>query len=198
MGVMSVRAQKKQESRTRIVHAAARAVREKGFDGVSVAEVMRAAGLTHGGFYAHFGSKDELLAEAVEHAGEQSAQLLQALAAGPSGHPPDLNALVDAYLSSMHLSAAGFGCPMAALGTDTARQSAPVRQAMAHRVGELAGAVSRAACVGTAPQRGQAVSPLATVAMLVGAMTLARAVDDLAQAEAILGAARACLLASSD
>lgn len=198
MHVMSVRDQQKKESHTRIVQAAARAVREKGFDRVSVAEVMRAAGLTHGGFYAHFASKDELLAAAVEHAGEQSAQLLQVLAGGPSGQPPDLNALVDTYLSSMHLNTAGFGCPMAALGADTARQATPVRQAMAHRVGQLADAVTKATCVGKGPHQGPPVSPLATVALLVGAMTLARAVDDPAQAEAILDAARSWLMARSD
>ncbi len=191
IAVMSMRAQKKQDSHKRIVQAAARALREKGFEGLGVAEVMHDAGLTHGGFYAHFASKTELLAEAVEQAGVQSAELLMALAQGNSGAAPRMSDLVDAYLSSLHLSTPGFGCPVAALGSDTVRQAEPVRQALTHRVQAMTSlfeqALTRTGASDALARRQQA---LAIVSTLVGAMTMARAVDSAPLADEILAAAR--------
>src|SRR5215217_1833227 len=91
------------ENRHRILDAASRLFREKGFDAVSVAEVMKAAGLTHGGFYGHFRSKDDLIAHAIRHAeGSQSAT-------------DDIGAWIDAYLSTPHRDHPELGCPTAAL-----------------------------------------------------------------------------------
>lgn len=110
----------KSRARARIVAAAAAALRAKGVSGVGVADVMASAGLTHGGFYAHFPSKDHLLAEAIERA---SAQTLAGLGGAGDGVPTKtrLRAVVDAYLSPWHVTHVDVGCPVAALGPEIAR-----------------------------------------------------------------------------
>jgi TetR/AcrR family transcriptional repressor of nem operon len=102
------------------VAAAAAALRSKGVSGVGVADVMASAGLTHGGFYAHFPSKDDLLAEAIEHA---SAQTLAGLGGSSDAASKEtrLRAVVDAYLSPWHVTHVDVGCPVAALGPEIAR-----------------------------------------------------------------------------
>src|SRR3979411_3202513 len=102
---------KKEQTRERIVRAAARAIRKHGYEGLGVAEVMKEAGLTHGGFYAHFDSRDALLAEAAHRAGAESIEnLSRAVAAAKPGE--ELGAFVDSYLSDRHLHAPeqGLGC----------------------------------------------------------------------------------------
>lgn len=110
----------KSRARARIVAAAAAALRAKGVSGVGVTDVMAGAGLTHGGFYAHFPSKDALLAEAIEHA---SAQTLAGLggSVGAGSTETRLRAVVDAYLSPWHVTHVDVGCPVAALGSEIAR-----------------------------------------------------------------------------
>src|SRR5438067_12179448 len=99
---------KKEETRERILRAAARAIRKHGYEGVGVAEVMKEAGLTHGGFYAHFESRDALLAAAAEQAAAESSEALaRALAGAKSGD--ELMALVEAYLADTHVAAAERG-----------------------------------------------------------------------------------------
>jgi TetR/AcrR family transcriptional repressor of nem operon len=117
---MKVTKEKAAEHRAAIVKAAARLFREKGFDGVNVAEIMKDAGLTHGGFYGHFASKDALAAEACGLAFASSTERLRTR--------PDLATLLDAYLSAQHRDHAGNGCPMAAYGSDIARQHESVQQ----------------------------------------------------------------------
>src|SRR5690242_353797 len=112
----------KQATHERIVDAAARAIRRSGYHGTGVADIMKAAGLTHGGFYAHFSSRDALLAEAADRAGSESVQLLQALAASASG-PQALRSMIEGYLSKGHLESAETGCPVAALGSEMPRQA---------------------------------------------------------------------------
>jgi TetR/AcrR family transcriptional repressor of nem operon len=110
----------KSRARARIVAAAAAALRAKGVSGVGVADIMVSAGLTHGGFYAHFPSKDDLLAEAIEYA---SAQTLAGLGGSvdAASTKMDLRAVVDAYLSPWHVTHVDVGCPVAALGPEIAR-----------------------------------------------------------------------------
>jgi TetR/AcrR family transcriptional repressor of nem operon len=117
---MRVTKDKAAEHRAAIVTAAARLFREKGFDGVNVAEIMREAGLTHGGFYGHFASKDALAAEACALAFAGSNERLRSRS--------DLAALLDAYLSAQHRDHPGNGCPMAAYGSDIARQGEAVQR----------------------------------------------------------------------
>src|ERR1051325_11635968 len=135
---------KKEETRERILRAAARAIRKYGYDGVGVADVMKDAGLTHGGFYAHFESRDALLAAAAEQAGLESAESFsRALAKAKPGE--ELMALVDTYLDERHVSAAeqGLGCAIAAAGSEVPRQCADVRRAVTRRIKDLVGLIER-------------------------------------------------------
>src|SRR5881398_1560282 len=117
--VKPVPGSKKEQTRERILRAAARAIRKHGYEGVGVADVMNEAGLTHGGFYAHFASRDALLAAAAEQAGAES---IESLARAVAGAKPgdELMALVDIYLSERHVGAPeqGLGCAIAAAGSD--------------------------------------------------------------------------------
>ena len=124
---------KKQETHDRIVRTAAAALRRKGFDGVGVAEVMDEAGLTHGGFYAHFENRDAMLLEALEAA---AAQTFERLGKVPEGAPEGgaLEALIEHYLSDRHVTAVEHGCPIAALGADAVRQGPEVKRVMTRRV----------------------------------------------------------------
>src|SRR5689334_23511820 len=104
----------KEASHDRIVEAAARAIRRSGYDGTGVADIMKEAGLTHGGFYAHFASRDAMLAEAADCAGAEGMAALSSIA---DSAPPQqgLQALVQAYLSKEHLEHPEAGCGIAAL-----------------------------------------------------------------------------------
>src|SRR5277367_2154730 len=119
---MRVSREKAAENRERIVETAALMFREAGFDGVGVDAIMSAAGLTHGGFYGHFGSKDDLAAEAVTRALERGAQ--------QQSRYTNLGDLVSGYLSRRHRADRANGCAIAALGGDIVRQGEGVRGAL--------------------------------------------------------------------
>src|SRR3982751_3541319 len=106
---------RKQDTHERIVDVAARAIRRHGYAGVGVADVMRDAGLTHGGFYAHFESRDALLVEALERAGRDSGEVVTRARRQAAKGVSAFRALVEAYLSDEHLSSLDTGCPVAAL-----------------------------------------------------------------------------------
>src|ERR1700759_5292927 len=108
----------KEKNHQRIVEVAARKIRESGIDGPGVAEIMRAAGLTHGGFYKHFDSRDDLIAEAVEHSFAESQE---ATAAVIDQAEDPLSAFVDWYVSAEHRDDPASGCSVVALGADAAR-----------------------------------------------------------------------------
>jgi TetR/AcrR family transcriptional regulator, transcriptional repressor for nem operon len=167
---------KAQENRQRVVETAARLFRERGVPGVSVADLMAEAGLTHGGFYKQFDSKDALVAEAVARAFEQSAAVARTFdsAAG----------FVQWYLSADHRDHPGEGCPAAGLAADVAR--------------EPAGSDSRAPYAAGIEQyahqlAGDGGEDLAAVSMLVGALILARATAGTELSDRILAAASADL-----
>src|SRR6478736_1112796 len=125
---------RKQETHERIVDVAARAIRRHGYAGVGVADVMKEAGLTHGGFYAHFDSRDALLVEALERAGRESGEAVtRALERRAAKGVSAFRALVEAYLGDEHLASLETGCPVAALACDIPRQSDAVREASAVR-----------------------------------------------------------------
>ena len=180
---------KKERTRERILRAAARAIRKDGYEGLGVANVMKEAGLTHGGFYAHFASRDALLAQAAEQAGVESMEnLSRALARAKPGE--ELMTLVDSYLSDLHVEAAeqGLGCALAAAGSEVPRQDEEVRRAVRRRIKELIGLVER-----QLPDWGKNVAhekAMAIVPCMVGTLMLARAVDDPQLSRAIRKAAR--------
>ena len=168
-------ARSKEASHDRIVEAAARAIRRSGYDGTGVADIMKDAGMTHGGFYAHFASREAMLAEAADRAGSESVALMGRIAA--TAPPPQaLQAMLQAYLSKAHVEGVETGCATAALGSETPRQAPEVRRAATRRIKEMIDLVAR-----QLPDWGQPGAhehALVTVATMVGALVLARAVDD--------------------
>src|SRR5262245_61170273 len=112
-------------TRARILDEAAQSFRERGFAGVTVADVMKSVGRTHGGFYGHFRSKEDLMAQACQHAVSTMLEEWASVANGAAGKP--LEALTTYYLSGKHRDEPGTGCLMAALGPDVSRQPTPVR-----------------------------------------------------------------------
>lgn len=181
----------KQASRARIVEAGARAIRRSGYDGVGIAAIMKQAGLTHGSFYTHFSSREAMLAELADHAGAEAIALFTRIAeAAPAGQ--STQALLHAYLSRQHLEHPEDGCPIAALGSEMPRQAPPVRQAITSRIKEMIDVVSSQVTGGD--EHGGREHALVITATMIGAVVLARAIDDQALSEAVLAAARAHLL----
>lgn len=177
---------RKKATHERIVGAAARAIRRSGYGGTGVAEIMRDVGLTHGGFYAHFASREAMLAEAADRAGAESVATLRRIA---SAAPPReaLRWMIRTYLSKEHVEDAETGCPVAALGSETPRQASRVRRAATRRFKEVIDLVAQ-----HSPNRGEPgthARALVTVATMVGALVLARAVDDPKLSEALREAA---------
>lgn len=166
---------KKQASHDRIVDVTARIIRRSGYHGTGIADIMKEAGLTHGGFYAHFPSREALLAEAADRAGAESvASAASIVAVAPPGQA--LQQLAQAYLSELHVQDIECGCPIAALGSEMPRQAAEVRHAATSRIKEMIDLVAR-----QSPDWGNAEAheqALASVALMVGTLVLARAVDD--------------------
>src|SRR6059058_3218615 len=176
---------RKEVTHERIVAAAARATRRSGYDGTGVADIMKQVGLTHGGFYAHFASRDALLAEAADRAGAESVATLTRVA-GAAPPQEALGAMIRAYLSKQHVEDAESGCPVAALGSETPRQASRVRRAATRRIKEVIDVVAR-----HSPNLGEPgvyEHALVTVATMVGALVLARAVDDPKLSEALRAA----------
>lgn len=166
---------RKEATHGRIVGAAARAIRRSGYNGTGVADIMKDVGLTHGGFYAHFASREAMLAEAADQAGAESVATLRRIAAA-APLQEGLRALIHAYLSRKHVEDAETGCPVAALGSEMPRQPPMVRRAATRRIKEMIDLVVR-----HSPDQGQPAGyerALMTVATMVGALVLARAVDD--------------------
>ena len=175
----------KQVTHERIVETAARAIRRSGYNGTSVADIMKEAGLTHGGFYAHFPSREAMLAEAADRAGAESVAMSTRVAATAKPEQA-LQALVHAYLSKEHVKNLEMGCPIAALGSEMPRQAPEVRRAATRRIKEMIDVVARQMPDWGKPAAHQRA--LVTVATSVGALLLARAVDDPKLSDALLEA----------
>jgi len=174
-------------TRARIVQAAAAAFRAGGIPGVRVEDVMASAGLTHGGFYAHFSSKDDLLRESLHYASSETVELLSKPLA--SMQPEDhFRAVLDAYLSPMHAAHPERGCPLASLGPEVARSEGPAQRNLARgvrrRLDWMRGLLSET--------QGDDVSDsqvIGTLACMVGGVILARAVGRR-DSSAVLNACR--------
>ncbi len=174
-----------QAVRERIVEEAAKSFRQHGLDGIGVADVMKRAGLTHGGFYVHFASKDELKAEACRKAVDVMLEQWGAIAEGGRGKP--LSALVDHYLSPEHRDHPETGCLLAALGPEISRQPEEVRGAVTEQYARVV-----AFLAGIAPGRTAAAkrrNAVATFTSILGGVVIARALNDSALAAEALRAA---------
>lgn len=168
---MRVSKQEKAESRDRIVRNAARLVRRSGIDGASVGDIMKEAGLTHGGFYRHFATKDELVETALNAAFDEIAALLDDVAAAPAAAD---SAFRTFYLSDRHRDNAEQGCPAAALAAEVGRASERVRAAFGRGVTDI---VSKLAHGKAGSDEGREAAAYREFAMMAGAVALARASD---------------------
>ena len=186
---MKVTKAQAQANRAHVVETASELFRERGFDGIGVADLMAAAGFTHGGFYKHFGSKADLMAEATACGIAQTTALSDGV---------DASEFVGHYLSREHRDARSTGCTMAALGADAARQPESVRVAFADGVEHLVETLSRQMGASGAADAAQArVKVLDVLAHAVGALVLSRACpDDSALADEILAVGRDAILES--
>lgn len=165
-------------SRERILAEAARQVRDGGLESVSVGALMKSVGLTHGGFYGHFESREALLTEALERALQEGAAKL-----GGDGAPTSFPDIVRGYLSRRHRDARDTGCAVAALASDVARADRVSRDVMAEHVETFIGTVAES--LGGDDERA-----ILAVSAMVGALTLSRVVADPARSDAILKAVR--------
>ena len=184
----------KESVRSRIVREAARALRGTGIDGIGIPGLMRRAGLTHGGFYRHFRSRSELVAEALRAASDETTPRL--FGAALNAVEP-LKALLETYLDPRHRLHPERGCPLAALGAEAPRQDPAVRRAFS----EIAVRFLRnldPVVRGAAPEPGKEPDDetLAIAAAMIGALMLSRMVLDEALADRVLAATRAFVLRS--
>ena len=173
----------KAESRQRVLENASRQIREHGIEALGVADCMRSAGLTHGAFYGHFASRDALIVEALEYALTQSRARMAARESKPGKrNETPLQSIAEAFLDERHVKNPGTGCALCALAGE-ARHAAPeVRERLTTYVHSLASQIAQ-----TLAGHDENAA-LGIVATIVGAVTLARAVDDKKLAKSILSA----------
>lgn len=164
----------KKASHERIVTAAAARIRRDGIDGVSVSDLMQEAGLTHGGFYRHFGSRGDLVAEAVDAALADGSRRTDAVA--KIGGTRALAAIIDAYLSEAHRDGPETGCAVAALPADIARSGPRARDAYGKQVRRYVDLLTD--LIPEPQPEARRDEALLTLAALVGALSMARAVND--------------------
>lgn len=162
---------KKEQTHQRILSTAARMIRKDGFEALAVADLMKQAGLTHGGFYAHFANRDALLAEALDYARQESQDLLAATAQQPTGDRSALQRFLDVYLSEQHLAASpqGLGCPVAALSSEFHRLDSRGQTVAAQTVADL---IQR--LLGAGEGRFNTDQAFLLASAMVGALQLAR------------------------
>ena len=177
----------KQETHTRIVKKAAVLLREKGAHGVGVADLMKEAGLTHGGFYAHFDSREALVIEAFAYAMDRSTERWRQIAAQT---PPDkrLAMIVDSYLTAVHRDDPGHGCAVPALGAENVRESPKTRKAFATKLDQMLDMVAEQ--MGDVPRKTARKQAMAMLATMAGTLLLARIAGNGELSDEILAAGR--------
>lgn len=188
---MKVTKAQAQENRARIVETASTLFRQRGYDGVGVADLMAAAGFTHGGFYKHFGSKADLMAEAAARGFSQSVANIAGV---------DAASFVKEYVSRKHRDALGNGCTLAALSGDAARQPESIRKAFATGIeSQLAILEREEGALSKSAKREARAKRIDTLAHVVGAIVLSRACpDDSSLADEILEVCRTQILSHYD
>jgi TetR/AcrR family transcriptional regulator, transcriptional repressor for nem operon len=180
---MRVSREKARESREQVISTAARLLRERGFDGIGVADIMKAAGMTHGGFYRHFESKDELVVKASERAIEDTkALIVEELSKGPQD---PLRLLVERYVSAVHRDDPGTGCILPALAADAARRDdSALRQVFTANIQEYLDQLG--VLLAARPAATGVRSPAAVLAEMVGAVVLSRVIADQGLADSLM------------
>jgi TetR/AcrR family transcriptional repressor of nem operon len=177
----------KLETHARIVKKASVRLREKGAHGIGVADLMKDAGLTHGGFYAHFDSREALVVEAFAYAMDRSTERWRKLA---EQTPPDkrLSAIVDGYLTPVHRDDPGHGCAVPALGAEIARESPKTRKAFAAKLEQMVDMI--AAQIPDVPRKSARKQAMAALATMMGTLVLARVAGNGEFSEEFLSAGR--------
>ncbi len=163
------------ESKSRIVRTASRLLRERGVDAPSIAEIMQEAGLTHGGFYKHFGSKNDLVRAAIRLAFDDTVERFDRRAA-ENGRTAAVAAYVAEYLSRGHVAEPGLGCPVAALGADAGRHNDWLGDEFAAGVEKLIERTSKAGADSHRDKRRARSGAIQMLTQLVGAVVVARAI----------------------
>ena len=181
----------KLETHARIVKKASVRLREKGAHGIGVADLMKDAGLTHGGFYAHFDSREALVVEAFSYAMDRSTERWRKLA---EQTPPEkrLATIVESYLTPLHRDDPGRGCAVPALGAEIARESPRTRKAFAAKLEQMIDMI--AAQIPDVPRKTARKQAMAALAAMLGTMVLARAAGNGEFSDEILAAGRDALL----
>lgn len=180
----------KERTRRRIVAEAAKAFRSRGVAGIAIPDLMRRAGLTHGGFYAHFESKDALVAEACAEGFVEAAEELMARTVAEAAPGEEMRAIIRAYLSRAHRDQPETGCMIPALAAEMAHEQPEVRHAFTEALktyfGKLASYLPDVASATAAPND----DAMVLLSGMMGALVMARAVDDRALSDRILQVAR--------
>ena len=184
-------AEHKARTRERVLVEAARSLRIEGPSRLGVAEVMKQAGLTHGGFYSHFRSKDDLIGEAIRVAFGDAKEMFEQACQGRTPRAA-LAKYIAAYLSMAHRDGPGHGCPLPALATDLPRMGHEARSLYADGVRRLTARLHGLLEAGEI-RDAEALAP-SVVAELVGALSIARALPDAAEAGQVLRRSRAALI----
>ena len=181
----------KQETHERIVRKASVRLREKGAHGIGVADLMKEAGLTHGGFYAHFDSREALVIEAFNYAMDRSTERWRKMA---EETPPEKRfaAIVDSYLTALHRDDPGHGCAVPTLGPEIARESAKTRKAFAAKLDEMIEMMADQ--VPELPRKAARQQAIAALSTMAGALVLSRVAGSGEFSEEILAAGREAVL----
>lgn len=184
---------RKELSHARIVDVASRAIRRTGYHGVGVADIMKEAGLTHGGFYAHFASRDAMLVEAMQHAGQSNlASLARGMEHRLRKGGSRLRALVETYLHDAHIDRTEDGCIVAALASEMTREDDAVREEARRRIAAMVALVQS-----TLPEDADLAQAQLVTATMVGALQMARALGGKA-GRSILAQTRQALIERHD
>ncbi len=184
---------RKELSHARIVDVASRAIRRTGYHGVGVADIMKEAGLTHGGFYAHFASRDAMLVEAMQHAGQSNlASLARGMTHRLRKGGSRLRALVETYLNDAHIDRTEDGCIVAALASEMTREDDAVREEARRRIAAMVALVQS-----TLPEDADLAQAQLVTATMVGALQMARALGGKA-GRSILAQTRQALIERHD
>ena len=181
----------KLETHARIVKKASVRLREKGAHGIGVADLMKEAGLTHGGFYAHFDSREALVIEAFTHAMDRSTERWRKLAEQTSPEQR-VAAIVDSYLTPMHRDDPGHGCAIPTLGAEIARESPRTRKAFAAKLEQMIDAI--AAQIPDLPRKAARKQATAAIATMMGTLVMARVAGNGEFSEEILSSGREAVL----
>jgi TetR/AcrR family transcriptional repressor of nem operon len=182
----------KQETHARIVRKASVRLREKGAHGIGVADLMKEAGLTHGGFYAHFDSREALVIEAFNYAMDRSMEHWRKTAAQIA---PDkrFSTIVDSYLTALHRDDPGRGCAVPTLGAEIVRESLKTRRAFATKLEEMIDMIADQ--IPDVPRKTARKQAAATLATMMGTLVLSRIAGNSEFSDEILSAGREAALA---